>query len=157
MSIRKKGNAWEVAVYLGEVEGKKRYSYAYAATKKEAVTLEAELRTEVAQGKRTVTASKTLADLLDAWMENGTGSPVTLYSDANLIRNRLKPALGNLRPRQVTPQQLDSYFKSLREEGLAPNTVRSVRAVLRSCMAQGVRWGWMPRTLTSTPSSGSSR
>ena len=154
MAVFKKGPSWVAQVYTGTdpTTGRKCYLSRSARTRKEARELEADLRTKVAQGKLKATPKRTLADLLDRWLTTADLSPSTAYNYRRVVEKRVKPALGDLPIRSVTTERLDAYYLKLREEGLKPLTVRNVHAILRSGLAQGVRWGWLatnPATLAN--------
>jgi hypothetical protein len=62
--IRNRGGYWQVKVYAGldPLTGQQRYEYDRAKTKREAVRVEAALKTKVAEGRSRGTAARTVAD-----------------------------------------------------------------------------------------------
>jgi hypothetical protein len=62
--IRNRGGYWQVKVYAGldPLTGKQRFEYDRAKTKREAVRVEAALKTKVAEGRSRGTAARTVAD-----------------------------------------------------------------------------------------------
>jgi integrase len=108
----------------------------------------------VSSGQVTAT-TQTVADVLASWYERAAAdlSPSTAREYRRLFDKRLLPALGRVRVRDLTPQQLDAFYGELSTRGqLAPASVRQVHAVMRRVLAQAVRWGW----LTSNPASNAS-
>ncbi|MGH8992107.1 MAG: tyrosine-type recombinase/integrase [Acidimicrobiia bacterium] len=134
---------WQVQVYAGTGDdGRKRYLNRSAATKKEALQLEAELKVAVAAGKERPASGKTLADALAAYLEHFQGSESTRYG-YGLVIKRLPDTLTTLRLRQVTPEKLDAYYRSLRRQGYSNSTVRNAHALIRSVLNRAVKWGWI--------------
>jgi integrase len=85
-----------------------------------------------------------LVELIERWMDLVTDdlSPTTVRSYRCLIDGKILPALGSLEIHELTPSALDSFYISLRrDQGLATGTVRHVHSILRSCLAQAVKWG----------------
>jgi integrase len=98
--IRNRGGYWQVKVYAGldPLTGKQRFEYDRAKTKREAVRVEAALKTKVAEGRSRGTAARTVADLVERWYEWRRGvkaiSPTTLEGYRRQIDQRIIPALG---------------------------------------------------------------
>jgi hypothetical protein len=69
--IKKRGNSWWVVVCAGRdpLTGRKRQKTGTADTKAEVRQLEARLISEAGAGKHKGAATKTVADLLTAWLE----------------------------------------------------------------------------------------
>jgi integrase len=148
---------WELIIQLPRdpLTGRPRQlSRTFHGTKREAQRALAAEVALVSAGKVTAT-TQTVADLLASWYERAAAdlSPSTAREYRRLIDKRLLPALGRVRVRDLTPQQLDAFYGELSTRGqLAPASVRQVHAVMRRALAQAVRWGW----LTSNPASNAS-
>lgn len=142
MAVFQKGTSWVAQVYAGEVDGKKRYLSRSAATKREALTVEAELKVAVAQGTAKPSSGKSLGDAVAAYLDNFDGSPTTKYG-YGLIANRLPEKLTSLRLRQVTPDKLDAYYRQLRKAGQGNCSVRNAHALLRAALGLAVRYQWI--------------
>lgn len=150
VAVFKKGSSWVAQVYLGpDASGKKRYRSKSAQTKREAVTLESELRLQVARGDARPLAPKTLGDLLDRWLDTADLTEATRYNYRRMVEARVRPALGDIPLRRLSPERLDAFYARLRDpqdgsSPLAPNSVRNVHALLRHALNVGVQWGWLP-------------
>jgi integrase len=148
---------WELIIQLPRdpLTGRPRQlSRTFHGTKREAQRALAAEVALVSAGKVTAT-TQMVADLLASWYERAAAdlSPSTAREYRRLIDKRLLPALGRVRVRDLTPQQLDAFYGELSTRGqLAPASVRQVHAVMRRALAQAVRWGW----LTSNPASNAS-
>jgi hypothetical protein len=69
--IYKRGKRWRVIVYAGRdpITGRKRQKSVSVATRAEAKQAEARLITEVGAGQHRGTSNRTVAELLDRWLE----------------------------------------------------------------------------------------
>ena len=73
-------------------------------------------------------------------------APRYLDDFAKVSRNIIGPALGHIPVDQLTVRAVDQFITDLIDSGRSPATVRRYCAVLRSALAQGVRWGWLERS-----------
>ena len=94
--IRKRGDAWELRVFLGydPVTAKQRYSYrTVRGGKREAQRTLAEMISEADRGL-VVRTNATVADLLEAWFEMSAPdfSPKTAMETRGLLDRVLLPA-----------------------------------------------------------------
>ena len=93
-----------------------------------------------------VGSDTTVAERLDKWLDLVADelSPTTLRGYRGVVRGKIVPALGAVKIRKLRPSQIDALYLALvRDEGLAPATVRQVHAVLRRTLSQAVKWGWI--------------
>jgi integrase len=69
--IRRCRNHYQVIVYAGidPVTGRQRQISRQVKGKREAERLDAKLRTEVAEGRHRGSAARTVAQLVDAWLD----------------------------------------------------------------------------------------
>ena len=69
--IYKRGKRWRVIVYAGRdpITGRKRQKSVSVDTRAEAKQVEARLITEVGAGQHRATSNRTVAELLDRWLE----------------------------------------------------------------------------------------
>jgi len=110
-SMRQRGSAWELRVYLGAdpVTGKQRYATkTVRAGKREAQRLLNEMKVEAERGLATRTTA-TVGELLDRWLELAREdfSPKTTRETAGYIERNLRPALGDVRLSKLTTASLD--------------------------------------------------
>lgn len=123
--LRRRGDAWELRVYVGTdpVTGKQRYaSRTVRSGKREAQRVLNEMVTDAGRGL-SVRTNATTGQLIEAWFEHAAGdfSPKTVKETRGFIDRNLLPAVG--------------------AGGLAPATVRRIHGVLRRALGQGVKWG----------------
>ncbi len=152
-SIRKRNDGrWEARVSAG---GKQRSIY--GKTREDVARKMRALQREVDQGRRIVTKKQSLAQFLDAWLEESVQPsvrPRTFQTYEMHCRLYLKPALGTLSLDQLGPQHVLRLQNDLLERGLAPSTVTYTRAVLRKALGQALQWGYVTQnavTLVPAP------
>ncbi len=151
--IRKRGDAWELRVYVGvdAVTGKKRYATkSIRGGKRDAERALVELAADAQRGKLSRT-NTTVAELLDAWFDQASQdfSPKTVVETRGFIERNLRPALGTVPLTRLKAADLDRYYTRLLKNGgqsgqpLSPATIRRIHGILRRALQQAVRWGWI--------------
>jgi integrase len=166
--IYKRGKRWRVIVYAGRdpITGRKRQKSVTVATRAEARQAEARLITEVGAGQhRSGTSTRTVAELLDRWLEWRQSvrpiSPTTVNSYCGYIDRSILPSLGHLQVGRLDAATLDAFYAHLRKQGgkggrpMAASSVHQVHAILSGALNRAVVWGWIasnPARLASPPS-----
>ncbi len=162
--LGRRGDAWELRVYLGTdpVTRKQRYATkSFRGGKREAQALLAQMVLDDKQGL-SVRTTATVGELLQAWFELAQHdfSPKTVKETQGMIDRYLLPALGSVRLTKLKASDLDAFYRRLAAAGgasaagLAPATVRRIHGVLRRALGQGVKWGWLgvnPAVATTPP------
>ncbi|HET9441708.1 MAG TPA: hypothetical protein VFO65_00210 [Acidimicrobiales bacterium] len=151
-SMYRRGDVWVLRVYVGRdpLTGKKQWrSRSVPGTRREAERALAALVTELAAGIPPRATGRTVGELFEKWYE--ARSPDWSPSTARETRWIIDRRLGGLRDRRVRDlgvEDLDTFYAALRQRGgqggrpLAVSSVARAHTVLRSALAQGVRWGW---------------
>lgn len=164
MSIRRKGNGFEVRVYVGRDPGtgKKQYASKYvsidppyddravARAKKEAQRVEAELRRQVETNTYVAPSKQTVAEFLEEWLEKDAKpntKPKTFKRYAELVKNHITPAMGALRLNKVTPHHVASLLAEKRAEGLSSRTCLHIYRVIHRAFNVAVQWGYVTRNV----------
>lgn len=99
------------------------------------------------QGGQVERTRLTVGEYIDKWIE-GHGphlSPATLESYRSTIRVHLKPALGQLKLKQLGPEPIRQYMTDKLAVGKSATTVRYHLTVLREAIQQAVRDGLLMR------------
>ena len=162
--MRRRGDAWELRVYLGTdpVTGKQRYATrTVRGGKREAQRVLNEMVTDAERGL-SVRTNATAGELIEAWFEHAAGdfSPKTVKETRGFIDRNLLPAIGDVPLSKLKASDLDRLYRRLQatgavgDGGLAPATVRRIHGILRRALAQGVKWGWLgvnPAAATTPP------
>jgi integrase len=156
--IRQRGDGYQVRVYAGldPLTGKERKVSRTAKTKREAERLERRLMTEAADGRHRGTTAKTMAELVDQWLDWRAGngkdiSPKTVNDYRSLIEKRIKPAMGRLPIGKLDVRTLDLFYDRLRKGGadgrpLSGSRVRDVHVILSGALGMAARYGWIPQS-----------
>lgn len=116
----------------------------YGKTRAEAARKLAELRRQASAGSLPDPGKRTVADLLDAWLEAvaPTLKPRTLADYRQVATLHILPALGKVRLSKVEPSQLQSLYASLQAQG-KHRAARKVHAVLHRAFTLAVLWRWL--------------
>ena len=165
--IYKRGKRWRVIVYAGRdpITGRKRQKSVTVATRAEAKQAEARLITEVGAGQHRGPANRTVAELLDRWLEWRQNvrpiSPTTVATYRGYIDRTIVPALGKLQLGRLDAATLDAFYAHLRKQGgkggrpMAASSVHQVHAIFSGALNRAVVWRWIadnPARLASPPS-----
>jgi integrase len=143
-SIRKRADGtWEARVSLPTGDRKSLYG----KTRQEVAAKLTAVMRDVQQGLPVPTERQTLAAFLADWLASvvrGRVEPTT-YTRYALDVRRITAALGRLKLSEVTPQRIQAFLNSLREQGLSASSVKHCRAVLRSALGQAETWNLIAR------------
>jgi integrase len=110
------------------------------------------------QSTYTPNPNMTISEFLTQWVEHRKNSiaPETYRNYKSTIENRIKPVIGDVKTKDLTPQAVESLIGDLIRDGFKPGTIKGVYAVLRAAFRYAVRMGDLntnPITKVSPPSS----
>src|SRR5215218_437787 len=91
----------------------------------------------------------TVGGYLDRWLSDsvrGTVRESTYSRDKYLATNHVKPALGQLKLKNLNALHLQGLYRDRLDSGLSSSTVQKVHHVLHKALAQAVRWNLIPRS-----------
>lgn len=134
-SIYREGDRWVGQLDVGRtMDGKRRRRKVSGRTKSE---VRAKLRTARAEAELGLTSTDnalTVADYLTRWLTDIPRDAITektrqTYGEA--LRNHIVPTIGHIRLRDLSPAHVRRMLGTLEARGLAANTRRNARAVLR--------------------------
>jgi integrase len=169
---RKDRDGLQVQVYAGRdpLTGRKRWVSRQVpgkgrAAMKQARQVEAELLAQVAAGQHRGSKTKTVAELIERWLEWRLSvrpiSPTTVAAYRGYVDRSILPSLGRLQVGRLDAATLDTFYARLRRHGgkdgrpLAASSVRQIHAILSGALTRAVVWGWIshnPARLASPPS-----
>ncbi|MHB8518879.1 MAG: tyrosine-type recombinase/integrase [Acidimicrobiales bacterium] len=122
-----------------------------AATRREAVSRLKQLQRDLDDGLLATGGSVTsLIELITRWHDDALSHQVDESTASNYLsiaRNHLFSTLGKKKLGDITPVHIDQLLARKLREGLAPSTVRRIRAVLAQSLDQGMRWGYVTRNV----------
>jgi integrase len=133
---RRKDGRW-VAQYR---DAKNEVRYVYRKTKSEARKALREALRDRDEGF--VPADKLTVGLyLDEWMaeRKNTVSSRTWRVQESMLRNRVKPHIGDTRLCNLSPADVRGMYRRLLSDGLTPSTVGNVHVILKQAMRDAVR------------------
>ncbi len=142
-----KSGLYEARATLNTTTGRRRVSF-YGATAKEAE--EARLQALADQAKGIIHSDPgklTVADYLDAWLTDTARYQVSEGSYERYertLRNHLKPFFRRIKLREINAAHVRAFKARKIEEGLNPNTVGVMQAVLSTALNQAVDDGLIP-------------
>jgi integrase len=86
---------------------------------------------------------------MDTWLAAARTSvrPQTWKVYDQYARSHIIPSLGRTKLRSLRPDASQAFYASKLAEGLAPNTVRKIHAVLHRALKMAVIWNYLPRNV----------
>jgi integrase len=111
----------------------------------------AEARGDAARGLVFDADNLKLGDYLDRRLADSvadTVRPTTFERYEQIVRVHIRPALGNLKLKNVTPAHVRGLYREKLEAGLSPRTVQYVHVTLHKGLKQAVGDGLIPRNAT---------
>jgi integrase len=93
----------------------------------------------------------TVGEYLDTWLKGsmrGSARQSTLDRYESAIRLHIKPALGRIRLKKLTPVHVQGFYQDRLDAGLAPASVNKLHAILHKALDQAVKWNMVPRNVT---------
>ncbi len=155
---------WHARLSLGQGNGKRiRKSY-YGATQ---AAVEEELlkaRAKQSQGIVVSTDRQTVEQFIKKWLEQTVkpnAKQRSYESFSTISRLHIYPVIGRVRLDRLTPQHIANLLDLKRQPvkgeeqkqdpapGLSPQSLVNIRTVLRSALAQAVKWGLVARNVAT--------
>lgn len=145
---------WRAIMTVGvnPVTGKMIRKYFYGKTQKDVREQLKQAREAQARGDNPSSTRTKLSGFLDTWLEEviqPTRSQRTHESYCYLVRDHIKPFLGNIAVTRLTPRDVQVWINGRTQAGLAPRTVEYCRAVLRRALNQALIWGEVHRNVAT--------
>ena len=131
-------------------EGRKRKTL-YGKTRQEVATKLAKALSDREGGLVFDASSLKLGDYLDRWLVDsvrGTVRQRTWERYEQIARVHIKPALGRLKLKSLTPVHVRSLYREKLDAGLAPRTVQYIHTTLHKALKDAVSDGLVPRNVT---------
>lgn len=143
VTARKRGSTWSYSFEMAQVDGKrKRKEKGGFRTKKEALEAGVKAKAEYDNSGFSFTPSEiSVADYMDYWLENYVKincSINTVNGYENIIRNHIKPNLGEYKLKSLTPHILQEYINSIYKNGYSKNMLSSIKCVITGSMKYAI-------------------
>ena len=154
-SIYRRGvdGRWVGSIVIGFTSsGQQRRRTVSAATRREAVEKLSRLQRDIRDGLVATEQSITLSELVQRWHDDVLRHQIQESARSNYLsiaKSHLLPSLGKKKLADLTPVHVDHLLAQKLESGLAPSTVRRVRAVLSQALDQAMRWGYVNRNVAA--------
>ena len=150
-SITKRKDGLYMARYTVEMtSGKKKRKTIYAKTRQEAAEKLTKAMADRDGGLVFEDENMRVADYLDTWLKGLTGSvrQSTLDGYEIAVRVHIKPALGRLMLKKLTPAHVASFYQDKLTDGAAPASVNKLHVTLHKALDQAVKWNMIPRNVS---------
>ncbi len=132
---------------------RKRITIGTYRTRKEAEKAEREAMTERDRGTLLNPDRTTVGELLDRYLEIDVPRTVRLENIVNYevtIRRHLKPALGAVRVRSLTVEQVERFYASMLGAGYSPSLIHKCHLRLSAALQLAKRWGLVVENVCAT-------
>ena len=145
---KRKDGRWVGVISLGYVDRRRKRKAFYGATRREVQERLTATLKATQEGRPIPPEQQTVDQFLGVWLEDcakPTIRPRTYVRYAEHIRNHISPAIGHIKLAKLTPQHVQALLNDKLAGGLAPATVRYMRAVLRRALNQALKWDVVAR------------
>jgi integrase len=144
---RRRDGRW-VGQYLVHTAKGPQYRYLYGKTR--AVVAEKLTRAMADRDSGLIfdAGKVTVGDYLDRWLADtvkGTVRTSTYERNEEIVRLHIKPSLGQVGLKKLTPAHVRGLYSEKLDSGLAPATVRRIHSTLHKALSQAVSDGIVPR------------
>lgn len=156
--FRKRGDKWSFTVDIGRdpVSNKRLQKTASGfSTKKEAQAACAEMIAQVERGEFQEQSKELFGDFLREFMDNRSKQQTrasTFHTQMNVVNKHIVPELGKTKLRDMTPMQLEKFYKRKLDEGLRPSYIRSMHAIITKTLNAALTWELVSRNVASLAS-----
>lgn len=143
---RRKNGGWMAQYYVYTVDGRRRKTL-YGKTRAEAAERLAKALSQRAGGIVFDDQGLTVGEYLDRWLGDvrDTVRKSTHERYEYAIRPHIKPALGRIKLKDLTPAHARWFYRERLDSGLAPATVHKLHVVLHKALKAAVADGLIPR------------
>lgn len=131
---------WRAQLYLGMVDGKRKY---VTSTKEYKATAEDALKDMRRQVERGIVPDGKMT--FDKWFEYWVDqvktklAPKTRYEYRRNIALYVSPVIGKKRLRDLQPEHLEAVYAQMRKKGLSKSTIKQVHAPISAALETAVR------------------
>jgi Phage integrase, N-terminal SAM-like domain len=143
--IRKRADGrWEGRLELARENGRRRRKAVYGRTRNEVVGKMRKQRAQLDGGLPLPDERLTTADYLRSWARDvlpGTVKDSTVYGYKSVLERNVIPYVGHVKLAKLAPTHVHRMMRKLEEKGLAAQTRRTARMVLRRALTYAERWG----------------
>src|SRR5215203_6391493 len=147
---RKNKNGKTIGYRGSYIVNGKRY-YVSAKTKTETEQKLRQAMTDADRGLTFDAGGLTLGDYLDRWLNDSVRDTVkdtTFERYEQIVRLHIKPALGRVKLKYLTPTHVRGFYKQKLQSRSSPRTVQYIHVTLHKALKQTVEDGLILRNVT---------
>ncbi|ABG04874.1 phage integrase [Rubrobacter xylanophilus DSM 9941] len=147
---RRKNGGWMGQYVVYTAEGRKRKTV-YGKTRAEVAKKLNKALSDREDGLFFDAGNLKVGEYMDRWLRDsveGNVGPRTLANYKLQVRRHIKPVLGEIQLKTLTPAHVQGLYRQKLDAGLAPSSVRYIHAVLHRALTQALRWGLVPRNVS---------
>lgn len=145
-----KDGRWMARYTVHTAKGPKR-RHVYGRTRKEAADKLAKVLSDRIEGIDYDDENMKVGEYLDRWLKGSVRGSVrqsTYDRDAYLVERHVKPALGRIKLKKLSPAHVQGFYRDRLDSGLSASTVHKMHAILHKALARAVAWHMVPRNVT---------
>ncbi len=150
---------WEGRLSLGWEGGKRKTKSYFAPTQAEVIDKLLAARSDHSRGLPIASKAQTLGAFLDDWLEQSLkprAKSRAFESFSTIAKKHIHPSLGKIQLAKLTPQHIQRLLadkaKAVKDDqgnvttkALSPASIANIRTVLRSALAQAVKFNLIAR------------
>ena len=147
-SIYRRTDGRWVGQYLVHTAKGPKYRYLYGKTRAVVAEKLTKAMADRDSGLIFDAGKMTVGDYLDRWLVDtvrGTVRTSTYERHEEIVRLHIKPSLGRVGLKKLTPAHVRGLYSEKLDSGLAPATVRRIHSTLHKALSQAVSDGIVPR------------
>jgi integrase len=146
---RRNDGLYMVRYTVETATGKKRKTI-YAKTRQEAAEKLTKAMADRDGGLIFDDENLSVGEYLNTWLNGLTGSvrQSTLDGYEIAVRVHIKPALGRLKLKKLTPAHVSNFYQDKLTAGVAPASVNKLHVTLHKALDQAVKWNMIPRNVS---------
>jgi integrase len=160
---RRSDNRWQAVLNCGYSNGRRVRKYFYGDSEAAVQAQLLKARSDRFAGLPIITEKQTVQQYMEDWLERvlrPRAKPRATESFGTISRRHIFPTLGRIQLAKLTPQHvqrlLDEKSKTItdasgkvKQKGLSAQTITNIRTVLRSALAQALKWGLVHRNVAA--------
>jgi len=106
-----------------------------------------DIRNQIQNGLTYTGAQLTVQIFLEGWLKTYKSSvlPNTIYQYRLTVKNRIIPALGRIKLKDLRPDQIQYFYNACLENGVSVRTTLLIHTVLHCALNQALKWGLIGR------------
>ncbi len=147
---QRKDGRW-VGQYVVQMADGPRYRYIYGKTRKAVAERLTKAMADRDGGLVFEAGSVTVAEYLDRWLSDSVRDTVkerTFDGYESIVRVHLKPSVGKLKLKALSPAHVRGLYRQKLEGGLSGRRVQYIHVTLHKALKQAVMDGLIPRNVT---------